>query len=252
MEKSKELIVLIIALGSLLIIIAIFLVLIYLLYRKKSEAARKRIEKLQQESVISNMEIQEETLNRVAFELHDSVGQNLTFARLSLTSLANKDEQTKQALIQDASNAIHNSIVELRNLSKTMAGDKVTEIGLCKAIENELKFLEQTGNYKINFVNECEPMPLTPQTEIMVFRIVQESLTNIVKHADTSTIDVKVEYGKPFTTITITDAGKGFTPEEVTENGLGLKSMKKRAQLIGGNYTINSTPGVGTKTILKF
>ena len=135
-----------------------------------------------------------------------------------------------------------------RRLSCSLYGDKITELGLQEAIENELKILQNTGQFETHFDITGEPCKLEPQKEMVLFRIVQEALHNSVKHSKANKLKVWMNYQPCTFTLTIIDDGMGFNTAILpsSKTGIGLKSMQTRAALIGGEFSIHSSENNGT------
>jgi two-component system NarL family sensor kinase len=142
-------------------------------------------------------------------------------------------------------------IQDLRDLSKSLNTDYVKDMGLLQAVEYELEMIRKSGAYQTTVNVNGHAFKAEAQKELIIFRIVQEIINNIIKHAKATEILFQADYHPTDIHLTITDNGAGFdlTPLNRTENGkfgLGLRNMNKRAQLIGATFTITSTIGVGT------
>jgi signal transduction histidine kinase len=206
----------------------------------------------QQELLRTQIEIQEQTLKTISQEIHDNVGQVLSLAKLNLNTFnTTTDEQSKK--ITDTKNLVSKAIIDLRNLSRSMYGDQLSEVGLKDAIANELAIVQSTGQYKTILDVNGEPFKMAPQKEMVLFRMVQEAINNIIRHAKAQDIFVRLKYNVDYFSLTIADNGKGFDTRllDPIKNGMGLKSMQNRAALIGGTFNIDSTPGKGTTISLE-
>ena len=140
------------------------------------------------------------------------------------------------------------AINDLRDLSRSLHGDKIAELGLTEAISNELKILQNTGQYNTELKIIGESYKLQPQKEMVLFRIFQEALNNAIKHSKSKKINVLLKYETNKFSLAINDDGVGFNKEalDVFQSGIGLKSMQDRAALIGAMFTLHSVPGNGT------
>jgi two-component system, NarL family, sensor kinase len=253
---SQEIII-IVSISFFFLLITIFVLLFINLYMKRQ--ANFLSEKLllesnfQQTLLQTQLEIQEQTLTNISQELHDNIGQTLSLAKLNLNTLKLNDAAKSQESINVTKGLISQSLVNIRDLAKSMLGEKITEIGLQNALQNELKILEHTGKYQISFSTNENKNLLTPQQELVAFRIMQEAIHNIVKHAEATKIDISLLFNSPTTIITITDNGKGFNTANLNESntGVGLKNMKNRASLINAEFTIQSTVFQGASFLLK-
>jgi two-component system, NarL family, sensor kinase len=240
-----------------IIVIVIGIIVVVVIYQSKQRLLLLEQENqktlFQQTLLQTQIEIQEQTLTNISQELHDNIGQSLSLAKLNLNTLKLHDATKAQESIDITKLLISQSLVNIRNLAKSMLGEKITEIGLQQAVQNELKILEHTGQYEISFTANENTNVLTPQQELLAFRILQEALQNILKHAEASKIDVEFNYTPSQTNITITDNGKGFNISALDANatGIGLKNMKSRAALINAELKIESTVFQGTSFCLK-
>lgn len=215
------------------------------LYLQEKEALRNRFEKSLLES---KTEIQEQTFKDISQEIHDNIGQILTIVKLNLVMLkVPKSEQIGER-ISDATNLLGKAIHDLRDLSKKLNPDYILEEGLIKSVEIEIMQIKKTGNYEINFIQTGKQFKLPSNKELILFRIFQETLNNIIKHAQAKSINISVHYEQSFLELRIIDDGIGFNNDPNT--GLGIKNMKTRAALINGNFEINST-ALGTTVVVK-
>lgn len=242
-----------------ILLITFFLVRFVLLYQKRHQSFQKEKAELQnnfnQTLLQAQLEIQEQTLQNISQEIHDNIGQVLSLAKLNLGTMDISQPVILQQKIDDSKNLIGKAIQDLRDLSKSLNTDYVSNMGLLQAIEYELEMIRKSDNYETTLQVSGLPFKVEPQKELIIFRIVQEMVNNIIKHAKASKILVQAAYSPAAITITVTDNGMGFdlTPLNMTENGqfgLGLRNMHKRAQLIGAEFTITSTIGSGTSVTI--
>ena len=232
----------------LTIFIALFLIASYRRKIKyKQHLVRLDYEK-QQTILQTQIEIQEQTLKNISEEIHDNIGQALSLVKLNLNTFPKDINADLQIKVDDAELLVSKAIDDLRDLSQSMHGDKITAIGLQQAIAQELKFLQNTGRYKTLLQVGGNGYSLAPQKEMVLFRIVQEALHNAVKHAKAKNIAVQLLYGPATFILMVTDDGVGFDSAALqsSQTGIGLKSMQNRAALIGGNLLVHSNPGSGT------
>jgi two-component system, NarL family, sensor kinase len=248
MNKSLDSVILsitflLVALG----IIILFFILLFTWKKNRLIMQNQVMEsKHQQELLRTQLEIQEQTLNTISQEIHDNVGQVLSLAKLNLNTLPNSSDQK----IQDTKNLVSKAINDLRNLSHSLHGDVIAALGLQQSIANELNIIESTKAFVTRFTVSGAMVKISPQKEMVLFRIVQEALHNIVKHAAATAIDVTMQYSADKLLLTINDNGKGFdlTPlnEKINSTGMGIHSMYNRAKLIDAAFNISSTTGSGT------
>jgi signal transduction histidine kinase len=230
-----------------------FIIYFIVLYRKKQVLNTIEKEKLavefQQELFQTQMEVQEQTMQTIGTDLHDNIGQLLSLTSLTLNSVE-LDEPIKAKKKIDASiDLTVRSIKELRLLGKLLQGDQLMSLGLVEAIQHEINWMEKSGKFEIIYqVNGIEDQQNSNENNLIIFRMMQEILNNIIKHAFATQIIIKLDYLETTTHLQIKDNGKGFNPDALpaSKKGMGLYNMQKRAGIIGGEFAITSQPGEGT------
>ena len=195
----------------------------------------------------TQLEIQEQTLKTISEEIHDNVGQVLSLAKLNLNTLEYNTEQK----LEDTKQLISKAINDLRDLSRSMHGDRIAELGLQQSLTDELQILQNSGEFETHLKTAGENYKLPPQKEMVIFRIVQEALNNAIKHAKAKNISLLLNYQPEVFVLTVQDDGIGFDSDKVQNKGIGLKSMQNRVQLIGGTCTLQSTPSNGTSITIE-
>lgn len=253
MFQAKEDIVKVILAGTaLLLFFAVIIVSFVYAYRRKHLKYIAEREKLrasfQQELLQAQLEIQENTLKTISQEIHDNIGQTLSLARLTL-NMMDIDKQASFEKIHQSQELVGKAIQELRILSKTLNTETILEAGLINAIEFELGLLERTGGYATELKTTGIPDKLNPQMELILFRIVQESINNIIKHAAANSITITVSFQEQCFCLSIRDNGRGFDISKIPQQmkgGSGLRNIHNRVNLIGGNFSIESNSSSGT------
>ena len=236
-----------------LVLAALFLVFIVIsLSRRRRLQQEKRVmqEQFKQELLRAQLEIHENTLKNVSLEIHDNIGQTLSLAKLNLATLIlNSNLQTDEK-IKDSHQLVTKAIHDLRGLSRSLDTDYVRHNGLLPSVAHELKLLGKAAEIetKLNLVGQ--PVLPGPEKSLIMFRIIQESLNNIIKHAEAKEISVNVEQNEKTLAVKIIDNGRGFDMTQV-EAGLGIRNMQHRAVLIGARIDVESRPGRGTEIRLE-
>lgn len=208
-----------------------------------------------QEILKSQIEVQNQTLQHIGQELHDNIGQLLSVAKINLNILEESDHSEHEN-IKQTNEIITQSINDLRALTKSLDGDFVHDFGLEESISHELQRIRKTKRFETEISVLGTKRKLGYETEIVLFRIVQEILNNSLKHSKAKNIEVIVHYFHTSFELTIKDNGKGFELENIQSkplnlSGAGLRNMQRRMELIGGKCTINSVLAVGTEVLLK-
>jgi len=196
------------------------------------------------------IESQEAERKRIAAELHDGLGQNLVViknrAMLGINKGDDKERVAKE--LNNISESATQALEEVREITNNLRPQLLDRLGLTKAINAMLKKvsgvieIESEIDLIDNIFNESE--------EISVYRIVQESLNNIIKHSDASDAIVKIKRENDKVLIVIEDNGKGFDSANI-KSGLGLVGLKERAQLLNGEFSIDSKIGEGTRILFR-
>lgn len=196
----------------------------------------------QQTLLHSKLAIQEETFNFIGKEIHDNIGQVLSLVRINLNTLsANPDEQ-KIFLMDEL---MGKAITDLRNLSHSLDTDLIRNTGWIKASDRLLLALQKTRTCKVEFSAEENLPTLGNEKPIILFRMIQEIINNIIKHAGAKEIKFNAISKDNRIVITIEDNGKGFDMETVNA-GAGLLNLQSRAKIIDANLDIHTIPGSGT------
>jgi signal transduction histidine kinase len=216
------------------------------MYQEKEELKNQFEKQLLQ----SRIEIQEQTFTHISGEIHDNVGQSLSLAKVQLSILEEANQYNRET-VREVKQIISQSLSELRSLAHSLNGERIRSFNLSKSVEEELERLRKTGAYTVAINQEGDPEEIPDEHRLMLFRVIQEALQNIVKHAKAGSIHVGLKKTHTICQVEVSDNGKGFTatPETSTAHGLGIVNMQKRVELMGGRLEIDSVPGKGT--ILK-
>ena len=251
LQTSTEPLVFFIIISVILILLlVIFIINIIYRYQQKQNTYLKDIQalKVSYENAMlqSQLEIQEQTFQNISREIHDNIGQKLTLAKLHLNTL-NYSERDKSIIqVTDSISMISEAINDLSDISRSMSSEIILNNGLIKALEFEVIQLEKSGLYTINVNTEGYTVFLNSNTELILFRIAQETLNNIIKHAQATMINIHLNYTTSLFIMEITDNGKGFNKDDILL-GTGLQNIKKRAAMLNGIIKLNSVQDTGTQ-----
>jgi two-component system, NarL family, sensor histidine kinase UhpB len=194
---------------------------------------------------------EEEERKRIARELHDETAQSLAALLIRLRLARDMDDPTERAaLIEELRLQLTAALEGIRRFARGLRPPALDELGLGPAIESHLRVVSETMGLPVRL--EAEPLDhaLWPQAELALYRIVQEALSNVVRHAGATRATVRIRRENGFVAVTVEDDGKGFDPAEVLGRdggGLGLHGMQERASYLGGRVTVESEPGRGTR-----
>lgn len=244
----------------LVFLLANFILVILFFYRKRQAVYQGHLDKIksehEKEMLKVQLEIQESTCGDISREIHDNIGLTLTLAKLKLNSMNYSPETlVHQVEVTDAVELIGKAITDLNNLSKWLKSEMVLELGFLKSIEFQLQKIEGLGLFKISTSIVGEPYHLDCKTELILYRIFQEAVTNTIKHSKATELEILINYGSTSYCIQIKDNGVGFTDEElfankITRNGSGISNIHKRMDVIAGVAQITSSKNIGTTILL--
>ena len=243
MEREGVAIIISIAVLVLLCIVVIFLFVIFQKRKntllQKQEDAQKQFEK---EIAETQVEIREQTLRNISWELHDNIGQLLTLAKIQLQVATPEN-------IKEVSDTIGKGLQEVRSLSKMINPDFLKNIELHKIVQLEIERFNRLNFIKSELNIIGEPHKLDIKVETILFRILQEFFSNTIKHSKATTLKVNLDYQEDSLRITAEDDGVGYDNSEDSKKGIGLLNIQNRAKLINAEISLNSDIGKGT--ILK-
>jgi signal transduction histidine kinase len=253
LESDTDLYLILLSATILLTGLTGFIIYFLVLYRKKQvlhliEQERLAV-KFQQEMLNTQIEIQEQTMQTIGADLHDNIGQLLSLTSLTLNSVELEGQPKAKKKVDAAIDLTLRSIKELRQLGKLLQGDQLIAIGLAEAIRHEIDWVERAGKFQVTYVDEGDiPKIGNADKDLIIFRILQEALNNIIKHASASHINIRLEYHGTLLHLHINDNGIGFDTANLSaeKQGMGLHNIHKRAGIIGGEVLIRSNPGEGT------
>jgi signal transduction histidine kinase len=249
MEYKKVILLFVFICSLIFIFLTISIVLVVFKYQRKRRLHKINILDLKSEHeneiLKAQIKVQEQTFQHIANEIHDNIGQKLSFAKLQLNVMQDFYNKHQQEIIQEIADVITESLSDLRNLSRSLSLDFIANNCFIKAVENEIEKLNKSGLYQFKLIVQGDSQFLDVDKELMLFRIVQESLNNVVKHAQAKQILIKLHYTTNNLVVSIEDDGIGFDIK-MKSNGSGLSNISKRAQSIGGFATINSSKLTGT------
>jgi two-component system sensor histidine kinase UhpB len=210
-----------------------------------------RLERERQESGRRALEAQEAERSRVARGLHDEVGQVLTGVLLQLDSLAAAGEPDRRRDIEETKEAVRRALDEVRRIARDLRPEMLEQLGLVSALtELSRTFADQSGiEVRRRFADGLPP--LSDEAEIAFYRIAQESLTNVARHADASRVEMVLEPGAESVVLRIADDGRGMAQAASANGHGGLRGMRERALLVGGALAIKGSQEGGVEVRLE-
>lgn len=255
--EISEVVIIVLAGTFLMLLLVVFIVSFFFVHQRRQLQNRQEKAALQaqfeQQMLTAHNEIIEETMRHISRELHDNVVQMLSLVKIQLNSL--QQDPTLASQLAQPKEHLTAAIGDLRALSKILNTDNILHEGLAKTIDFELKRIEKATALRFEWSAVGEVYRLNAKQEIIVFRIFQELMQNILKHAQAKNIGVLLEENDSFFKIEIEDDGVGFDFDEKLktrgfESGGGLANMAYRASLLHGTFRIQRSDKGGSLSSL--
>ena len=251
-QPTDQILAVIIAVIAVLLFLAIlFLVTVMHHKNRRKQMAREKLriqEQYEKQLLESRLEIQQQTFHFISQEIHDNVGQVLSLAKIEL-NLLHQQLNGKGEMVLSIRDNVGKAMQELREIAKSLNHDHAQHFNWIENIREEIHRINKTGFiYAELELSGLEDCALKDQQKLITFRVVQEGLQNILKHARATHLQVSIDNRRERTVIMITDNGKGFEVEVALNghSGLGLKNILNRVALMGGEAWIHSTVGEGS------
>jgi two-component system, NarL family, sensor histidine kinase UhpB len=207
-------------------------------------AMAERLEDERRESTRRALSAQEGERSRIARELHDEIGQRLTALLLRLTSARRLAGPELEPIVLEAHGLARESLDDVRRVARELRPEALDDLGLPSALAALAERLSRQSELRVE--SELQPVlpPLTAEEELVVYRVAQEALTNVLRHAGCDRADLSLRVSDDALVLDVRDGGKGFDPHRVTANG--LLGMRERTLLVGARLDVRSRPGHGT------
>jgi len=222
--------------------------------KKAEELLKHSLEDIRR--LASHLEkIREEERIAVAREIHDELGQQLTVLKMDISWLNRNlalTNETQTLRMKDLLQTIDNTIKSVRRISSELRPSVLDDLGLIAAFEWLLKEFEKRSGIKTNFISEVNDLDVDINVKTALFRVLQESITNVARHAQASEVNACLKIRNDELLITINDNGKGFVINSIErKKTLGILGIKERIELLNGEFRIDSVSGVGTTIKIK-
>lgn len=244
-RKNNQIIIAVISMGLLSLFI-------YYLHKRKQSIQKslhqKELLNQQKNATIDIINAEEKERKRIASDLHDGVGQMMSAAYMNLQALK---DQLKHISPDDAElfskslSLVKESCDEVRQVSHNMMPNALLVKGLAKAVQEFIGQINQR-NLKINLSTEGIFQSLPTHVEGVLYRVIQESVNNVIKHAGATLLDISINQSEDGIDVMIEDNGKGFDMGQIQKDGIGLSNIKSRIHYLGGTVEWNTSPGNGT------
>jgi signal transduction histidine kinase len=256
--QTNQIIAIVIGITFFFLLVAGLLVLyIYVYNNKKRQLIQDKMKMQKQfENTLlqSQLEVQEQTRQYIAEELHDNVGalSSLIKINLNLVSQTTSDEK-RTVLIEDSKALVKTLIGDLKQLVIGLNTNVINNHGLVNAVRNDIQRIEKLQLFHISFSVTGEDRSLSDDRQLILYRICQELLNNTVKYAQPTMVSMSLAFEEKELVIKLSDDGVGFDAATAMKNinASGLTNLHNRARLIGASLTLTSRPGQGTECIIN-
>jgi two-component system, NarL family, sensor kinase len=230
------------------IAVLVFLFLItWLLFFLVQYQKKKRTFQEDQQKMEATYKVELTRVQQVGYELHDNIGQLVTLAKIQIQNLLKTDSR---AQLQETYNVVSKALEELRSLSKSLDTGTIEHFSIEELLQRDIERINKLGHIHCNFNTIGTITSIDGKKKIIIYRMIQEIITNALKHANCDVIDIRIIYDSGQVKFIISDNGKGFKTtftDSKNTNGSGLKHLKNRVNLVGGHLLLNSSPGNGTR-----
>jgi signal transduction histidine kinase len=203
------------------------------------------------------MQVSEHTMRRLARELHDDLGQALTAIKMDLGFVDRElpGDSPVRPQVRQARNQVVAVLQSVRNLSQLLRPAALDDLGLVAAIQSYIRNFSERTRIVVSLSAPTTEMRLPPPIEVALYRVLQEALTNVARHAAARHVDVELDVSETAVTLSVVDDGRGFDAatalqSQIYDRGLGVIGMRERVALYGGRFAIESRPGEGTRVEL--
>ena len=245
-DQKLDLVISVIAASVFILLLAISAAMIFRIYlkRKNKLLLEKEImaARFDQTLLQSKLEIQEQTFSDIGKEIHDNIGQVLSLARINLNTINAPEDVSKITLIDEL---MDKALTDLRSLSHSLDADIIRKKGWIEMVRKLLSDIQKSGKFETSLQTSENIPTLGNEKPIILFRMLQEMINNIIRHAHASKIEIEARKESDSLVITVRDNGRGFDKETVSA-GAGLQNLENRAKMIGADLYIRSESGSGT------
>jgi signal transduction histidine kinase len=231
---------------GLAFVIGTFVMTVFLVFLRKRQQHLVKMAELQQEMLRSQIEIQEQTLTGVSQELHDNIGQRLGLIKLQLNSLGMNTGSPEQ--VSEIKEQVTATISDVRAISKSLHPERIAMHGLIDSVKQALAALEATGQWSTQCRIEGEAVIQKKESEVILFRMVQELMNNAVKHSGGNEFSVMLRFTEKDLTITCVDNGKGLAADAA--RSIGFTSLQNRAALLKGSIAFQQQEPSGLRVVI--
>lgn len=229
-------------------VLVFFIIMFIVLYQRRYYKFLREKQNLhnsfQSEILKTQLETQEATFYQIGEEIHDNIGQLLSSTKM-LLGITERNFPTIPDPFRTAQETLSKAIIELRALSKSLNKEWLHQFNLIQNLETEIERISTAHVLHIELDTAVKVLPLAPESQVMLFRIIQEAMHNCVKHANAKSIRITIDLNDHIL-VSISDDGTGFQATEKRTQGVGIINMKHRTKLLGGTIEWHAAAEGGT------
>ncbi len=232
---------------AMMLLLGFFFIAFFATYRKRQIEFKVQQENqkkaFSEELLRSQLEISEQVMRHISEEIHDNIGQSIIVAKMQLSLLKHPEFQPQLIAADDL---LDRALRDMRSLSKTLNGQYISRQGINETLKNEINLINTSRKIKCELHGSFPPKLFDSNTEIIIFRCVQEAISNAIKYAKAEILRISISSPGQVLKIEISDDGCGLPANWKERKGLGLDNLDRRVRLIGGELKISSQKNVGT------
>ncbi len=241
--------VLIIGGAAIFSVLVFFIIMFIVLYQRRYYKFLREKQSLQNsfqsEILKTQLETQEDTFFQIGEEIHDNIGQLLSSTKM-LLGITERSLTSIPDPFKTAQETLGKAIVELRALSKSLNKEWLHQFNLIQNLETEIDRINTAHLIQIQLATSVKILPLAPEAQVMLFRIIQEAMHNSLKHSNAKMIRISIELNDSIL-VSVYDDGSGFQITESKHHGVGIINMKHRTSLLGGTIEWHAIEEGGTE-----
>lgn len=241
--------VIVIISAFVIVVLALIFLIFFITARQQQNKLVMKQQMMQQEFskqlMQSQIEVQEHTSAALSQEIHDNIGQLLGATKM-LLAVTERELKEVPDSFETATQTLSKAIQDLRALSKSLNKEWLKNFDLIHNLKSEVARINAAKEVDVQFQTEYETLPLSSEAQVMLFRVIQEALQNSIRHAHPSQILIEIKLDAEELSIIVNDNGKGFDFSHALQNGLGLRNMQHRIELLHGHISWHQNDSGGT------
>lgn len=241
---EKSIIPFVVIATILIVILIFFLVMLLIIIKNKQNRKVKEL-------YVALVNESERTMLIISREIHDNIIQMLNFAQMTAHMLDGKVPPADSCYLNQLNEILHKIVLDAHYASRSLNSEFLRKTGLVAILEQSLSWLNATKAIKASLEIKGEQKEMLPEKEIMVIRIAQEAINNVLKYAEASTLSIRLTYKAKSLQLEVVDDGVGFSDKVNNTSGIGIQNMHQRTKIIMGTLELVSSPHMGTAVILS-